>query len=577
MVKRKKDASNSYPPTKEELYYAEVQIKYHIAVATVIRARLGPHLLRSELFRGTCFGHWLDVQSTSTDSALVHLMLQTEYTPTPVMHQNTLFFRVGGQELRFGPQEFCLITGMRFGPHHWEYGRADSTFRERVFGHAGRPKVRELKNVFHHYLDELSDLDAVRICLLMMVEVGFMAKNTCLMVDLILLELVEDLDSWNTFPWGSYVWNCLYKRLHNAVAKRSARGRYTPTFYTLSGFIWAFKIWIFEVFPYAKTFAIKHDGIPRAIGWGKNKCISWKLALTFVTKATVPGFEPLPVLTPTPEECATDWWRASCQFFDNYANDFSPLLKNPRLSSPPQPSVMVRDQLAEDIADPTTGHQSTGSRTNMERVDELLKARRPHSQKTEMPTTSDLFGPSDHAETINEGKVSCQSDMICVQGYNVKQSVAPILESIFKKHGDIAADCLFKPASMRSSFLEIVCEAVSRIQTNDRIHKIEEIEQQVLVAEAANINVSWLRVHLDTIRANRKCCLLMEMKANTSLVKKAALMDLRESCVELMAAQERFEKAEKCVRVLNLVENNLNDNILESKGGIYSWARQLDL
>ncbi|MFS8029683.1 hypothetical protein Hanom_Chr17g01525171 [Helianthus anomalus] len=26
----------------------------------------------------------------------------------------------------------------------------------------------------------------------------------------------------------------------------------------------------------------------------------------------VPGFEPLPVLTPTPEECNTDWWRASC-------------------------------------------------------------------------------------------------------------------------------------------------------------------------------------------------------------------------------------------------------------------------
>ncbi|KAJ0794718.1 putative phospholipase [Helianthus annuus] len=595
MVKRKKDASNSYPLTKEELYYADVKIRYHIAVATVIRARLGPGFVRSELFRGTCFGHWLDVQSTSTDSALVHLMLQTEYTPIPVMHQNTLFFRVGDQELRFGPQEFCLITGMRFGPHHWEYGRVDSAFRERVFGHAGRPKVRDLKHVFHHSLDELSDLDAVRICLLMMVEVGFMAKDTRLMVDLILLELVEDLDSWNTFPWGSYVWKVLYKHLHNAGAKRSARCR--NTLYTISGFIWAFKIWIFEVFPYAKTFAIKHDGIPRAIGWGKNKCISWKLALPFVMKATVPGFEPLPVLTPTPEECATDWWRASCQFFDNYANGSLPLLKKPRLSSPPQPSVMVRDQLAEDIADPTTGHQSTGSRTNMEktmdklqkplvmtrcmsleeRVDELLKARRPHCQKTEMPTTSDLFGPSDHAETIHEGKVSCQSDMICVQGYNVKQSVAPILESIFKKHGDIAADCLFKPASMRSSFLEIVCEAFSRIQTNDRIHKIEEIEQQVLVAEAANINVSWLRVHLDTIRANRKCCLLMEMKANTSLVKKAALMDLRESCVELMAAQERFEKAEKCVRVLNLVENNLNDNILESKGGIYSWARQLDL
>ncbi|KAM0015526.1 hypothetical protein Hdeb2414_s0032g00711771 [Helianthus debilis subsp. tardiflorus] len=66
------------------------------------------------------------------------------------------------------------------------------------------------------------------------------------------------------------------------------------------------KIWIFEIFPYANTFAIKHGWIPRAIGWGKNKCIMWNLALPFVTDATVPGFEPLPVLTPTPEECATD-------------------------------------------------------------------------------------------------------------------------------------------------------------------------------------------------------------------------------------------------------------------------------
>ncbi|KAJ0954606.1 hypothetical protein HanRHA438_Chr00c12g0849231 [Helianthus annuus] len=118
----------------------------------------------------------------------------------------------------------------------------------------------------------------------------------------------------------------------------------------------------------------------RAIGWGKNKCITWNLALPFVTDAIVPGFEPLPVLTPTPEECTTDWWRASCQFFDDYAYDSSPLLKKARLPSPSQPSVMVPDQLAEDVADPTTmpssdnttGHQSTGSRTNMEKTMDTL-------------------------------------------------------------------------------------------------------------------------------------------------------------------------------------------------------------
>ncbi|MFS8029684.1 hypothetical protein Hanom_Chr17g01525181 [Helianthus anomalus] len=31
----------------------------------------------------------------------------------------------------------------------------------------------------------------------------------------------------------------------------------------------------------------KRGGIPRAIGWGKNKCITWNLALPFVTNAIV--------------------------------------------------------------------------------------------------------------------------------------------------------------------------------------------------------------------------------------------------------------------------------------------------
>ncbi|MFS7945842.1 hypothetical protein Hanom_Chr06g00528881 [Helianthus anomalus] len=116
-----------------------------------------------------------------------------------------------------------------------------------------------------------------------------------------------------------------------------------------------------------------------------------------------------------------------------------------------------------------------------------------------------------------------------------------------------------------------------QIQTNDDFDSIEEIEQQVLATEAANINVSWLRAHLDVIRkrkgASKKCSLLMETNVNTILVKKAAQVDLRERCVEFMAGQERFEEAERCVRVLHLVEKNLNDNILESKGNRNSWAR----
>ncbi|KAJ0586850.1 hypothetical protein HanIR_Chr04g0156471 [Helianthus annuus] len=219
-----------------ELYFpAKVKIRCRIEVATEIRDRLRPGSARSELFRGTCFGPWLDVRSTSIDSSLLHLILQTEYTPTPVVHQDALFFHVGGQELRFGPQEFCLITGMRFGPHqllrqHRMHVGPNTTFMGRVFGHVqARVKVSDLKNVFESSLDQLSDVDAVRLCLLMLLEVGFMGCQSHHLVNSDALELVEDLDSWNTFSWGSYVWKVVYRQLHNALPKRSARRAFFDT------------------------------------------------------------------------------------------------------------------------------------------------------------------------------------------------------------------------------------------------------------------------------------------------------------------------------------------------------------
>ncbi|KAD6118759.1 hypothetical protein E3N88_10030 [Mikania micrantha] len=168
---------------------------------------------------------------------------------------------------------------------------------------------------------------------------------------------------------------------------------------------------------------------------------------------------------------------------------------------------------------------------------------------------------------------SLHSGMICVRGYKVKQSNAPILEAIFKKHGDIAAECVFKTNSVRSSILEVVCEVVKQIQTNEFVGKMDEIDRQMSDAKAANIDVSWLQAHLEAIHISNKYNLLMEMKSNTILVNRAAQMDLRERRADLVAALQQFQQAERCVRVLHLVEKNLNDNILESKAIIDSWEQ----
>nr|GEW08024.1 phospholipase-like protein [Tanacetum cinerariifolium] len=151
---------------------------------------------------------------------------------------------------------------------------------------------------------------------------------------------------------------------------------------------------------------------------------------------------------------------------------------------------------------------------------------------------------------------SPQSGVTCVQGYTVKNINAPILESIFKKHGDIAATCVFKTSSARESILDAVCEVVRKIQTNDVtaiISDMDEIKSQVSGAEAIKMNVAWLRAHLEAIHrraeAKKSCSLLMKMNANTSLVTRAAEMDLKEILSELTTVQERFEKAKGCVEI----------------------------
>ncbi|GJS22491.1 phospholipase-like protein [Tanacetum coccineum] len=169
--------------------------------------------------------------------------------------------------------------------------------------------------------------------------------------------------------------------------------------------------------------------------------------------------------------------------------------------------------------------------------------------------------------------LSPQSGIVSVQGYKVKNINAPILEAIFNKHGDIAADCVFNIASVIEPILEVVCDVVRNIQTHDVttiISEVAEIESLVSAAEANKINVSWLRAHLESIHkrnnAKKNCSLLMKTKANTSLVTRAARMDLK-------STKERFEKSERCVKVLDLVEKKLHGNFLESKAEKDLWAK----
>ncbi|KAK8518680.1 hypothetical protein V6N13_018041 [Hibiscus sabdariffa] len=92
---------------------------------------------------------------------------------------------------------------------------------------------------------------------------------------------------------------------------------------------------------------------------------------------------------------------------------------------------------------------------------------------------------------------------VSVGKYHVKASISKILQSIFDKYGDIAANCHLESASMRAYYLECLCAVVQELHSTPFKQltraKIKEMFSVLKDVESAGIDVSWLRALLNEI------------------------------------------------------------------------------
>ena len=206
------------------------------------------------MFEDTCFGPWLKVQHPGGDAMLTHLFLQTMTSDLPETIQRRdeeIWFDFPPAYTCFGREEFCLITGLRFG--HDDVGRytrhiTRPSWLSRVFPELERPSlhVEDLTRLLNNKDDftRMDDVDIVRVCLLILFHAGFLGREARQPIPNDLIKLVEDLNAWNLFPWGSYLWKATWNKLSSALDDRkSLHGDGSK--YTLTGFIWAFKVRIF--------------------------------------------------------------------------------------------------------------------------------------------------------------------------------------------------------------------------------------------------------------------------------------------------------------------------------------------
>nr|GEX98935.1 putative reverse transcriptase domain-containing protein [Tanacetum cinerariifolium] len=133
------------------------------------------------------------VKNFDHDPSLVHGMLLRQEKVDEELHTDydRLLFNVGDFVCHFGREEFCLMTGLLFGAYNpQDYQNAPTPLVKRIFPGRENPEVRifDLLEVFEGHE-----------------------------VQTMLFALVENMDAFNVFPWGSYCWTPTYNSLRNAT------------------------------------------------------------------------------------------------------------------------------------------------------------------------------------------------------------------------------------------------------------------------------------------------------------------------------------------------------------------------
>ena len=187
-----------------QLYHAKVSTRTKLHYLRTIRHKLSPNRERLALFKSTVFGDWLNIKTHSHDNHLLHYLLQHQREVQNSDINTPFYFDIGQHSLEFGRQEMCLILGFRFGDVSFaQCHKRKSGFktcilqilrenrRERTQTIKTEHLVKILNDPFE--FDSLTNDDAVRCCLLIILENVFMGKQERSLIDEHILVLVDDL------------------------------------------------------------------------------------------------------------------------------------------------------------------------------------------------------------------------------------------------------------------------------------------------------------------------------------------------------------------------------------------------
>ncbi|KAK0590188.1 hypothetical protein LWI29_023734 [Acer saccharum] len=257
----------------------------------LIKSHLTPTQL--ELFKATCFGHFLDVNDMVLSGQFCHHILLREcHVKNSNDNAFSLWYHVGNGLIRFSPVEFYLVSGLAFAEYSEStselFKRKNSRLR-RTYFQGSTVKVKMIVDWFRNLgpNNKICDDDVVKLALILLLEMTLVGKDDRTSILYWALELVDDLEAFNKFPWGSFIYartfhslsTCLHGR-HDKFKNKFTDDKLEENVdgpvrrkgekYNVYGFLTAFQVWAVEAIPKWVTlgYAIRVNNVtPRILNW----------------------------------------------------------------------------------------------------------------------------------------------------------------------------------------------------------------------------------------------------------------------------------------------------------------------
>ncbi|XP_038693067.1 uncharacterized protein LOC119990985 [Tripterygium wilfordii] len=239
-----------------------------------------------ETFSRSCFGMYLRIKSLTFSWQIVHQLLLRQVESSNHSFGTTFNFRLAGKQAAFSFEDFALVIGLvctGIPPISSLVDTSTQRLRDAYFKGNNSIKRSELESTFLGLKPQLdNEDDVVKLALVYFVEFVLLGRERSRNIsDVAYLQLVENLDEFNKYPWGSVSYTRTSKslagamkgRVQNFLKKTIKPTKTQKEQYSLYGFLLTLQIWSYEAIPLiGRAYAQKDPEIqyPRILNWSTS-------------------------------------------------------------------------------------------------------------------------------------------------------------------------------------------------------------------------------------------------------------------------------------------------------------------